>query len=60
MPGVTYNVSSEMQQFITTKLFPNTMYELQLAAVSNNGTGPFKSIKGSTKSPDGTMIATCD
>lgn len=52
----SYNVSSEKRQFMATKLFPNTMYEFQVAAKSSNGTGPFISIMGSTKSPDGTVV----
>ena len=50
---ITWNVTSDVRQFTTTKLFPNTTYELQVAAMSKNGTGLFKSIMGSTKPPNG-------
>ena len=52
----SFNVSSNERQFIAMNLFPNTMYKLQVAAMSSNGTGPSKSIMGSTKSPDGTVL----
>ena len=45
--------SSDTQQFIATGLFPNTMYTLQVAAVSENGIGPYSDITASTTQPKG-------
>ena len=53
---ITWNVTSDERQFTATKLFPNTMYELRVAAMSSNGTGPFKYIMGTTKPPNGIVI----
>ena len=49
----TMHASSKAQQFTATGLFPNTMYTLQVAAVSVNGTGPYSNITASTTPPQG-------
>lgn len=43
-------------QFTASQLFPSTTYTFQIAAMSDNGTGPFNNITGSTTEPDGNNI----
>ena len=46
-------VEANILQFTTSTLFPGTMYTFQVAAVNNNGTGPYTSLQVSTSNPTG-------
>ena len=46
-------VVANILQFTTNTLFPGTMYTFEVAAVNNNGTGPYTSLQVSTSNPTG-------
>ena len=50
---VIENVSSDTREFTVAELFPSTEYIIEIAADSINGTGPIRSINGSTLQPAG-------
>jgi ribosomal 30S subunit maturation factor RimM len=47
------NVSSDTREFTVADLLPSTLYTIEIAANSINGTGPFQSTSGSTLQPTG-------
>ena len=51
---VLISVPSDTREFAVVDLFPSTLYTIEIAAESANGTGPFQSINGSTLKPTGT------
>lgn len=51
---VLISVSSDTREFAVVDLFPSTLYTIEIAAESANGTGPFQSISNSTLQPTGT------
>ena len=46
-------VVANILQFTTNTLFPGTMYTFEVAAVNNNGIGPYTSLQVSTSTPTG-------
>ena len=46
-------VVANILHYTTNILFPGTMYTFEVAAVNNNGTGPYTSIQVSTSNSTG-------